>query len=491
MQGKSASTNQGRAKMRPNAETKQRIVRLGATATLTAVCLSQAAIVVTYERMREFFGNHDAKMIYLNSGNDDEVMFIDFAQNPLTAKRITNRANGGNPQISPDGSRVAFERNGTSYIAVIEENTTNVTEVGNGRSPHWWIHPETGKEYILLQRGDGANQVGTTNDGIYCVEIGADNRPVGSPQKLLDDPMANAGRSADGKFFANNDEESVRCHRGHGLYEVDPPPAVSNATILYWVYVSADGWWGGHIPYAGYCNGAMCPSGPGKSFYGSLLHMGSGHTEIYIRKPEGYEDDPWVAIGDHDATCPDSTIHYTEPPLITIPDPYRLGLVAVTDTNEDHWGHSDWSTHNDYICATGGHSTSSGGNRHAYALNIAKEQTDNNYGVKITDGGVRQPDLWVDEGGATIRSSLPGGGYMALGGFVSGAGRFVQASVSAPGTYHLSIVDLRGRQVLTRRIDGGSTATISVAGLSNGSYVARLLDRSGAAHARQRLTIGE
>jgi len=157
----------------------------------------------------------------------------------------------------------------------------------------------------------------------------------------------------------------------------------------------------------------MCPSGPGTQFYGAMLHMGSGHTEIYIRQPKNYENMDWVPIEDAPSSCKDSTIHYTEEPQVTLnaPSVYKI-------SSSENWGYSDWSTHHDYITATAGGSGSSKNNKHAYIINLRKfaSGTDPKQCIlQVTNGGVAQPDMWLSDETATrfynkINTSI-GSGY--------------------------------------------------------------------------------
>jgi len=366
--------------------------------------IASGNVIVTNQEADIFFGNKSARVIYLSTQSKGELHCIDFQKTPLEPFVVAQSADG-NPQISPDGSRAAYhlsEKNqpDRSYVASIDNPGTPPILVAEGYiNPHWWTHPTSKKEYLLVQKG----VIPGEGNGIFTVELDGQSNPVGSPVLFLSDPMANAGRSADGKFLANQDEEHERCFRGHGMYEISPIDAIANAEIKYWVYASGPGWYKGGEPYAGYCNGAMCPSGPSESFYGAMVHMGSGHTEIYIRQPRGYESMPLVVNEDAPETCPDKTIQYAKKPEVTLPDPKSLGI----DGTDDHWGYSDWSTHNDFIVATGGTSGSSKGNKNGYFIDLTRDAADPNYVLKFASGGIAQPDLWVSEEGVSVSIQEP------------------------------------------------------------------------------------
>ena len=302
-----------------------------------------------------------------------------------------------NVQVSPTGDRVAYEYKGKIYITELVENSPNRIEITHGESPQWWVHPQTRTEYLLIQRGDGS-KLGDGH-GIFTQELDSESRPVGEPKFFLEDPMANAGRSPDGKFLANEDEEHERCWRGHGFYEIDKPMAVESAEIRYWVYVSDEGWYSnGKNPYKAYCNGSMSPAEPGHPRYSAMLHMGSGHTEVYIRKPDNYQDLPLVKNLDAPEDCPDKTRQDVTPPILTIEAP----RYSVESASDKAWGYSDWSTHPDFMSATGGGGTSSRKNKNGYVVNLSVPPGERNFGVQVTKGGVAQPDLWVESGPSSL-----------------------------------------------------------------------------------------
>ncbi len=393
--------------------------------------LAGAGIVTTHEEAASFFGGKAAKVVYLDAGSYSTIKYVDFSESSLQARTVcSNSSSGGsNIQISPDGSRVAYDNGGKCLIAKIESNTGEIHEVGDGANPQWWFHPTNGKQYIMMQRGT----VPGDGNGIYAQEVDADGKPVGSPVRMLEEPMANGGRSADGKFMANVDEEHDACTHGHGMYVLEDPLAIENNSIAYWIFATAEGWYsGGTAAYRGYCNGSMCPAGPGHNLYGSMLHMGSGHIEIYIRKPDPahYTTTAPVQLGTGGAdggpscTSEDKAIPEFAAPLITLKDPQFMGL----DMSDHHWGFSDWSTHPDYIAATGGRSSTSGGNKNGYFVNLSQAFGTPGFALKFAEDDVAQPDLWVQASTSSVSRNRP---------------QYRQRSLKAIDRYN--IVDMRGR----------------------------------------------
>ncbi len=364
---------------------------------LSALSASAVTITTTYEEALQFFNNKPAKVVFIDpDASPLELCFIDFSVEPLSAKKITGSvADGANIQISPDGSRVAFHsKNETCYIALVEENTTTVEEICAGYiNPHWWIDPATGKEFLLVQRGEAPGP----GNGVFSVELDQNGTPVGEPVLLVDQPMANAGRSADGRFIANNDEEHEVCHYGHGIFEIEPAGAISEATVRNWIYVTSPYWYNGGDPsYGGYCNGAMCPSGPNGSWYGAAVHMGSGHDEIFIRLPQNIDELPLVPNGDR-VDCDEKVRKYDEYPEVYIDKPSVLGI-----SNHVKWGYSDWTTHNDYLTATTGGSKSSKGNKAGWFINVARSKEDPLFALQFSSDKTAQPDGWVSDEGVSV-----------------------------------------------------------------------------------------
>lgn len=408
----------------------------GAGTALVLLSLAGTALgglVVTREQVSTFFGGAPSKAAWVDAGSKSRIKYVDFSESSLNVRQVCSNAagDGSNIQISPDGSRVAYDNGSACFVARLEENTGTIHEVGAGINPQWWVHPSTGKEYILMQRGILPGE----GKGIYSQEVDADGSPVGSAARLVTEPMANAGRSGDGKFMANVDEEHEACSHGHGMYVLDNPTATEGASIDYWIYVTAEGWSSSSETYKAYCNGSVCPAGPGHTYYGAMLHMGSAHYQIFIRKPDPayYTTATPVQLGTGGAdggpncTADDKVVPDFTTPMVEIKDPRFLGL----DMRDNHWGYSDWSTHPDYIAATGGTSTSSSGNKNGYFINLTGTPGQPDYALKFAEDGIAQPDLWVQNSSAGIRAPHP-------------ARRPVPARASGARS---TIVDLRGREV--------------------------------------------
>jgi hypothetical protein len=401
-----------------------------------------AGIITDHQEASDFFGGKPAKVVYLSAGSYSTIKYIDFSESNLQARTVLSGSSGdgSNIQISPDGSRVAYDNGSKCFVAKVEAGTSVKHEIGSGINPQWWFHPSNGKQYILMQRGDAPGG----DNGIYMQEVDQSGAPVGAETMLVDQPQANGGRSPDGKFLGNVDEKGGGCPYGHGMYVLSDPLAVENAGIDYWIYATAEGWYnGGSAPYRGYCNGSIVQAPAGHQFYGAMMHMGSGHVQIFVRKPDPahYTTATPVQLGTDGADgsgCSngESVIPEMAQPMKTLLSPQFMGL----DQRDNHWGYSDWSTHPDYIAATGGTSSTSSGNKSGYFVNMAKAFNQAGFHLKWADDGIAQPDLWVEsETSATIRS--PRSAH----------------TISAPRTNlrKASMVDLRGREVANDQIGHG------------------------------------
>lgn len=266
--------------------------------------LSAREIKITYDEAQAFFKGKKAKMVYMycDCGRDREgyIYYIDFSENPLTEKLICKEsAIEQMIYTSPTGTHFVYaiydsatqKRN--IYIRPIKENCPDSEKILVAKDAHyptWWYHTKTKKHYILYLA------TASTNSSIYIQELSSTFTPTGQPNVMLDNPGPNGGRSPDGGFMANEDENAIlgtvnvkidtmrSLIRGHGAYTVSPSEAISNVKITSWVNfvpstpTSTEAW-------GGFCNGHITPvADPTHPLYGSIMYLGSSHHDIYVRK---------------------------------------------------------------------------------------------------------------------------------------------------------------------------------------------------------------
>jgi hypothetical protein len=173
-----------------------------------------------------------------------------------------------------------------------------------------------------------------------------------------------------------------------------------------------------------------------------MAHMGSGHLQIFIRKPDPayYTTATPVQLGVDGAdggpscTADDKVIPDFTEPMLTLMSPQFLGL----SMRDNHWGYSDWSNHPDYLAATGGSSSTSSGNKAGYVINIGKTPGQAGFGLRFAEDEVAQPDVWVQSSTSAVRPAHPARGTAAVNRH-DGA----------------TMVDLRGREVRRSTIGRG------------------------------------
>lgn len=210
---------------------------------------------VTYNEMQSYFDNRPAKMIismtkdiqnanYPNNCNDTAILYLlDFTKNPLQTEVIIDSAVAmfGDPALSYDGTRVAFGRQGANkglsrgiYLCEAKAGGPGMTLIDpNGFAPTWWIHPQTGDEYLIWVNTPGIGWGSLTEaNGItantYIRKLVKGTTTFAEPAKILVTGFAfRHGRSPDGKYMVTN-------WPGWEFIEIDPN-VTENATIK-WLY---------------------------------------------------------------------------------------------------------------------------------------------------------------------------------------------------------------------------------------------------------------
>lgn len=223
----------GTPSLRGTAQTK-RILLTPDDPTLvnTGFELSSAApvVVATRDQIRELFGDRPARMIVhypapeMAGGIRSEtpcigpLYYIDLHKDPLELIRIVDDAETGlvaDPMISPDGSRVVYGNKQDLYVVGVAPGGKNRTKVGHGYDPRWWVHPQTGDEYIIYvdtKWSGGADINGTT----YMQKLKRGTcEPDGDALVLIEKYAFRGGRSPNGQFMCT-------ALPGRTLCELDP-----------------------------------------------------------------------------------------------------------------------------------------------------------------------------------------------------------------------------------------------------------------------------
>jgi len=202
--------------------------------------VSSDTIIVTAAQVQNFLGGATGKLVYTKWAKDSfkkgrSLWFIDFSESPLVEHLILTESDGEprNAIISRDGNWITYnvwDESNTSvpYICPLRSNggASKIKIDNTGAQPHWWRHPQSGKEYIIyngLDLENGWQLWWQQKDKTYIIEInGITKQPIGSSSVLLQH-YVNSGRSLSGGVMFTSG-------RATGVYKIDPN-AVSNASI--------------------------------------------------------------------------------------------------------------------------------------------------------------------------------------------------------------------------------------------------------------------
>jgi hypothetical protein len=160
----------------------------------------------------KLFGGRAAKLVILHagphwagtSGHQAALWLVDFSRDPIEPVLVRTDAHTwiGDPSISPDGTRVVYHDGRDIYVCRLEEGGGGATRIGPGYDPRWWVHPQTGDEYIIYvstRWENSANVRGETY--IQRIERG-ETRPSGGRDTLVHGFALRGGRSRDGRYMS-------------------------------------------------------------------------------------------------------------------------------------------------------------------------------------------------------------------------------------------------------------------------------------------------
>jgi hypothetical protein len=160
------------------------------------------------------FGGRAAKLVILHAGpqlagtkgHQGALWLIDFSRDPVEPVLVREDAHTwiGDPAISPDGTRVVYHDGRDIYVCRLEEGRGEPARIGPGYDPRWWIHPQTGDEYIIYvstRWENSANVSGQTY--MQQIEPG-ETRPLGERDTLLYKFALRGGRCRDGRYMSTS-----------------------------------------------------------------------------------------------------------------------------------------------------------------------------------------------------------------------------------------------------------------------------------------------
>ena len=339
--------------------------------------------LVTGPELRAFLGGRTGKIVYVQNKITWRIYYIDLDDSILTERPLYWVA-AANPMISPDGSRVLYEKGGGIYIHELSDSSTVeylVAQVPPGSwsslEPHWWVHPQTGAEYVTYTTGDLLDGSWPPTSGQSFIVRITGNIPVGPPTQLFP-YMMSTGRSRDGKWAGTS-------HHSTGLYRLD-----SNRVDT--AFLEAKNWLS---PGQGLlaCNGSISTSrNPARM--NRIMHLTSGtgsangilydnHKAVFIRS----WDDPDI---DH--------------PF------WYLGIPGDNCNNDSSgnifWGYPEWSTDEEYLTAVGSQDVDPVDSSDLYVVRINETGPNRILRVLQGDGLHFAPHLWIKNGVLPARIRL-------------------------------------------------------------------------------------
>jgi hypothetical protein len=105
------------------------------------------------------------------------------------------------PYISPDGRLIVFcTATATSPICILDIENYQITQIGVGNEPSWWMDSKTGELCIIYRSASGRYENlpdGTT----FCQRLDDQNQPLGEPEKVFSHGFS-GGVSVDGRYLA-------------------------------------------------------------------------------------------------------------------------------------------------------------------------------------------------------------------------------------------------------------------------------------------------
>lgn len=383
---------------------------------------------VTRDDVESFLGTSRAKLVYTNRRNgfsgENAIEYVNFAEEPPTARRLENVDAGFLPIISPDGRRVVYtdtyhgeaggDPSSTSsiYICELSEDAEPVRLVEDyGHEPRFVYNtealgPEYDKDNLMVvyptKSPDGAwNGIGRTM--IVEIDTTGGIAKVDTSLVLFEGGSFTGGLSYDGSYLCGGGGHVAIFDRRDGSIDTVGPARARNGDRL-----------SGQA-----CNASICPF-PIRTDHVMFLDFGSG-SEAYPEINGGRSWFQWQIIfiaGENGELL----AHYRAPtdnPAF----PFEIEDSSKSDVRYyqpewTRWHHPEWSTHPDFAVATvnvrrlwgfgcnGGLVCSSEKQERIYVINLRTGEyldvlgpalSELHYDQEQAFDGLYWPHLWVDQ----------------------------------------------------------------------------------------------
>ena len=158
------------------------------------------------EDVKSITGSYNVKLAFRNdvSGN---ISYIDYQNIPISIQEITDGIDAYHPEISPNGSWVAFctgmegiSGKSTIYVQSLDEDSTIQVKLNSNSAaiPRWHVL-DNGDTVIVYVSDAGNNKDDATFKSTSTWQVRFSNGKFGKPQKLFDGAY-HGGISEDGKL---------------------------------------------------------------------------------------------------------------------------------------------------------------------------------------------------------------------------------------------------------------------------------------------------
>jgi hypothetical protein len=263
-------------------------------------------IVVTPAQVATLFGGKPAKMLigfqptkkvaWRDISEGEEIIettvplyLIDFSAAKPTCELVVANAKAiiGDPFISPDGSRLAYHTDKGIFVARLAAGAPESTLVVKaGFDQRWWIHPETGEEYLIYVTTRASNESSMDGKTMLQKLKKGSCQAEGEPTVLVGNLSFRNGRSPDGAYL-------VSTQPGLAQAKLTPATAVEKAEVKM-LFTNARK-----------CNGSVSQD-PARPTH--FLWEDPSHTVIFydpadhaktIPLPPGYKHQQWCEWSTH------------------------------------------------------------------------------------------------------------------------------------------------------------------------------------------------
>lgn len=343
---------------------------------------ASAAPATTSEAARAFLGGRTGKVAYLK-GPESFIYFVDFSDSVLTERRVSAETYCLSPMISPDGTRIVYERNSAIWIRNLVQNSPAPTLIhsrppvnSQTMEPRWWIDPATQEEYILYNTGIIEDHEWPPKSGnTYLIKI-SDGQPTGGP-RMLTPFMMSGGRSKNGMWGATS-------HHSTGMYRLYPEK-IENA------FFDAYNWTDFGVLLA--CNASISPSAdPARQ--DRVMHLTSGGTSMHGTP---YDNHKAVLIRSWKDPDADHPFWWMGPPGDRVEDDSSGNLF---------WDAPEWSTDEDYFTVTGSKDIEVLDTADLYITRLNLTGDSRLLKVVSGPGRNRYSHLWIKDGVRPAKMSL-------------------------------------------------------------------------------------